>query len=158
VIVDTGPLVAFLDRREAHHDWIAEQARTLALPWLLCEAVLAESWRLLSRLPVAQDALLEMVETGLLKVEFALSEEIGPVRLLRQKYRDIPMSLADACLVRMAEKFDDYALCTLDSDFTVYRKHGRQPIPLITPGQTVTLPDRNTPRMGLNSLIQPNHL
>jgi hypothetical protein len=57
------------------------------------------------------------------------------VRLLRQKYRDIPMSLANACLVRMAEKFDDYALCTLDSDFTVYRKHGRQPIPLITPGQ-----------------------
>ncbi len=143
VIVDTGPLVAFLDRREAHHDWIAEQARTLALPWLLCEAVLAESWRLLRRLPVAQDALLEMVETGLLKVEFALSEEIGPVRLLRQKYRDIPMSLADACLVRMAEKFDDYALCTLDSDFTVYRKHGRQPIPLITPGQTVTLPGQS---------------
>ncbi len=135
VIVDAGPLVAFLDRREAHHDWIAEQARTLALPWLLCEAVLAESWYLLRRLPVAQDALLEMVETGLLKVEFALSEEIGPVRLLRQKYRDIPMSLANACLVRMAEKFDDYALCTLDSDFTVYRKHGRQPIPLITPGQ-----------------------
>jgi predicted nucleic acid-binding protein len=132
-IIDTGPLVAFLDRREAHHDWIAEQARTLALPWLLCEAVLAESWHLLRRLPVAQDALLEMVETGLLKVEFALLDEIGHVRLLRQKYRDVPMSLADACLVRMAEKFDDYAICTLDSDFTVYRKHGRQSIPLITP-------------------------
>ena len=132
-IIDTGPLVAFLDRREAHHDWIAEQARTLALPWLLCEAVLAESWHLLRRLPSAQDALLEMVETGLLKVGFALSDDIKAVRLLRQKYRDIPMSLADACLVRMTEKFDDHAICTLDSDFTVYRKHGRQPIPLISP-------------------------
>ncbi len=133
VIVDTGPLVAFLDRREAHHGWMAEQARTLALPWLLCEAVLAESWHLLRRLPAAQDALLEMVENGLLKVEFALSDDIEAVHLLRQKYRDIPMSLADACLVRMAEKFDDHAICTLDSDFTVYRKHGRHPIPLVTP-------------------------
>jgi len=133
VIVDTGPLVAFLDRREAHHGWMAEQARTLALPWLLCEAVLAESWHLLRRLPAAQDALLEMVENGLLKMEFALSDDIEAVRLLRQKYRDIPMSLADACLVRMAEKFDDHAICTLDSDFTVYRKHGRHPIPLVTP-------------------------
>lgn len=133
VIIDTGPLVAFLDRRETHHGWIAEQAGTLALPWLLCEAVLAESWHLLRRLPVAQDILLEMVENGLLKVEFALSDDIEAVRLLRQKYRDIPMSLADACLVRMAEKFDDHAICTLDSDFTVYRKHGRHPIPLITP-------------------------
>jgi len=132
-IIDTGPLVAFLDRREAHHDWITGQARTLTLPWLLCEAVLAESWHLLRRLPVAQDALLEMVENGLLKVDFTLSDDIKAVRLLRQKYRDIPMSLADACLVRMAEKFDDHAICTLDSDFTVYRKHGRQPIPLITP-------------------------
>ena len=133
VIVDTGPLVAFLDRREAHHGWMAEQARTLALPWLLREAVLAESWHLLRRLPAAQDALLEMVENGLLKMEFALSDDIEAVRLLRQKYRDIPMSLADACLVRMAEKFDDHAICTLDSDFTVYRKHGRHPIPLVTP-------------------------
>lgn len=133
-IVDTGPLVAFLDRREARHGWIAEQAETLVLPWLLCEAVLAESWHLLRKLPRAQEALLEMVETGLLKVEFALSDEIEPVRRLRTKYRDIPMSLADACLVRMAEKFDDYAICTLDADFTIYRKHGRQPIPLITPG------------------------
>jgi len=99
-IIDTGPLIAFLDRREAHHGWMAEQARTLALPWLLCEAVLAESWHLLRKLPVAQDALLEMVENGLLKVEFALSDDIEAVRLLRQKYRDIPMSLADACLVK----------------------------------------------------------
>lgn len=136
VIVDTGPLVAFLDRREAHHRWIAEQAGTLAVPWLLCEAVLAESWHLLRRLPGAQDALLEMVETGLLQIEFALADDIKPVRLLRRKYRDIPMSLADACLVRMAEKLDDHAICTLDADFTVYRKHGRQPIPLIIPPQS----------------------
>lgn len=133
VIVDSGPLVAFLDRRESRHAWISEQAKTLPLPWLLCEAVLAESWHLLRSLPRAQDAMLEMVEIGLLKVEFALTGEIGQLRLLREKYRDIPMSLADACLVRMAETFDDHAVCTLDSDFTIYRKHRREPIPLITP-------------------------
>ncbi|MGH8582804.1 MAG: hypothetical protein ACREWG_08435 [Gammaproteobacteria bacterium] len=66
-------------------------------------------------------------------MEFALTGEIGQLRVRREKYRDIPMSLADACLVRMAETFDDHAVCTLDSDFAIYRKHRREPIPLITP-------------------------
>ncbi len=73
VIVDSGPLVAFLDRREAHHAWIAEQAKTLPLPWLSCEAVLAESWHLLRKLPRAQDATLQMVESRLTRTESAAS-------------------------------------------------------------------------------------
>lgn len=59
--------------------------------------------------------------------------EAWDVRLLRAKYRDLPMSLADACLVRLAEMCDDHHVCTLDADFTIYRKHGRTPIPLIKP-------------------------
>lgn len=50
-----------------------------------------------------------------------------------KKYADTPMSFADACLVRMAELDDDAVVVTLDSDFTVYRKNGDQPIPLVTP-------------------------
>ena len=49
------------------------------------------------------------------------------------KYRDRPMSLADACIVRMAELHDAHAVFTLDSDFSVYRKHGRTPLALIHP-------------------------
>lgn len=58
---------------------------------------------------------------------------IKPTQRLLQKYSDVPMSLADACLVRMAELYDDSTLFSIDTDFTVYRKHKRQVIPTILP-------------------------
>ena len=131
VIADTGPLVALLDRREAHHVWIREQSKELNVPWMTCEAVLAEAWYLLRRWPSAQDAMLKMVDDGRIEIGFSLGQQIGAVQALRNAYRDVPMSLADACLVRMAELYDDHSVCTLDTDFRVYRKHGRQLIPVI---------------------------
>jgi predicted nucleic acid-binding protein len=59
--------------------------------------------------------------------------ELAAVRRLVARYRDRPMSLADACLVRLAELFDEAEVITLDRDFSIYRKHGRQTIPLISP-------------------------
>lgn len=50
-----------------------------------------------------------------------------------RRYADVPMSLADACLVRMSELSDDASVLTLDSDFRIYRRLGRQAIPLLTP-------------------------
>jgi predicted nucleic acid-binding protein len=73
------------------------------------------------------------VVDGILRIPFRLEAEAEPLRLLRAKYRDLPMSLADACLVRLAELLDDHHVCTLDSDFTISRKHGRTAIPLIHP-------------------------
>ena len=64
---------------------------------------------------------------------FRLAEHIEPVSALVLKYADRPMSLADGCLVRMAEMHGRHAILTLDSDFTIYRKHGREPIALIRP-------------------------
>lgn len=66
-------------------------------------------------------------------VAFHIEENVTPLRTLHRKYRDRPMSLADACIVRMAELFDQYQVLTLDSDFSVYRKHGREPLALIQP-------------------------
>jgi predicted nucleic acid-binding protein len=117
VIVDTGPLVAFFDRAERHHRWVAERIEELQAPLLICEAVLAEAMYLLARLSVA----------------FHVEEHVEPLRKLLQKYRDTPMSLADACVVRMAEIYDRHDVLTLDSDFSVYRKHGRIPLTLIRP-------------------------
>lgn len=132
-IADTGPLVAFFDRAERNHAWAVEQVRSLEAPLLVCEAVLAEAQYLLSDLPKAQDALFELLENGALRVGFRLDEHVPELRALRRKYRDLPMSLADACVVRMAELFDKHHVLTLDSDFSVYRLHGRQPISLIHP-------------------------
>jgi predicted nucleic acid-binding protein len=132
-IVDTGPLVAFFDRAEQRHHWVAERFDELDAPLLVCEPVLAEAMFLLARYPNAQDAVLQLVQNGALSVAFRMDEHIGNLRKLLQKYRDTPMSLADACIVCMAEIHDRHAVLTLDSDFLIYRKNGRMSLPLIFP-------------------------
>jgi predicted nucleic acid-binding protein len=132
-IVDTGPLVAFLDRAEQHHCWVTERIAELEAPLLTCEPVLAEAMHLLARLHRAQDALFGLLENGALSIAFQINEHVPALRALHRKYRDTPMSLADACVVRMAELHARHAVFTLDSDFLVYRKHGRDPLALIRP-------------------------
>jgi uncharacterized protein len=132
-IVDTGPLVALLDRSERHHRWAAERFKELDAPLLVCEPVLAEAMHLLARYPKAAGAVLELVGNGALNVTFRIDEHVDALRKLLRKYTDTPMSLADACIVRMSEIHDRHAILTLDSDFLVYRKHGRTSLPLIHP-------------------------
>jgi len=132
-IVDTGPLVAILNQREHHHAWAIEWFRQISPPMLVCEPVLVEALFLLAHLPSAQDALFRWLDKGVLDISFRLEDHHPSVWALFKKYRNVPMSLADGCLVRMAELHDRHAVFTLDSDFTIYRKHGRQSIPLITP-------------------------
>jgi predicted nucleic acid-binding protein len=135
-IADTGPLVAFLDRAERHHRWAADRVARLEAPLLVCEPVLAEAMYLLARLPKAQDALFGLIENGALRIAFRIDEHVSALRRLQRKYRDAPMSLADCCIVRMAELNDRHVVFTLDSDFSIYRKHGRAPIALIHPAST----------------------
>lgn len=125
--------MAFVNRQDRHNTWAKEQFQKLAPPLLTCEPVLAETMFLLRRFPLAQDAILRMVEAGVLHVAFSLAQEIRAVRRLVAKYADVPMSLSDACLVRMAELHANHPVCTLDSDFLVYRLHGRKQIPLLHP-------------------------
>jgi predicted nucleic acid-binding protein len=132
-IVDTGPLVAFFDRSERHHDWAVEQIETFEAPLLVCEPVLTEASYLLSRFPKAHETLLELVEEGALLVAFSVQDNIAELRSLVRKYRDVPMSLADACIVRMAQIFPSHLILTLDSDFMIYRKQGRIPLNIVHP-------------------------
>jgi predicted nucleic acid-binding protein len=132
-IVDTGPLVAFFDRAEQHHRWVADRIEQIDAPLLVCEPVLAETMYLLARYSKAQDAVFELIENGALRIAFRIGEHSGALRKLLRKYEDAPMSLADACIVRMSEIYDRHAVLTLDSDFLIYRKHGRAPLTLIHP-------------------------
>lgn len=132
-IVDTGPLVAFFDRAERHHNWVAERIEELEPPLLVCEPVIAEAMFLLAAHPNAQDALFELLQNGALGIGLRIAEHLDVLRRLLQKYRDTPMSLADACIVRMTEIHERHAILTLDSDFAVYRKHGRLPLALVHP-------------------------
>jgi predicted nucleic acid-binding protein len=132
-IVDTGPRVAFFDRSERFHLWAAARIQELNAPLLVCEPVLTEAAHLLARFPRAQGALFGLLQNGAIVAAFRLEEHIAALHRLLRKCRDTPMSLADTCVVRMAEIHENHAVLTLDSDFTVYRKHGRVPITLMHP-------------------------
>lgn len=133
MLLDTGPLVALLGRREAEHEWVQAQFAALAAPFLTCEAVLTEACHLLGRYPGASSAVLQLLESGAIRIGMSLAEEFGAVRALYERYRNVPASLADACLIRMSEMFASCVVLTLDSDFQVYRRHGRRTIPLLRP-------------------------
>ena len=133
-ITDTGPLVAFLDKGQAHHAWVKQQIRSLHEPLITCEPVLTEAAFLLARIQGGREGLFGLLRDGAVKIEFSLYDHIEDITALCRKYRDQPMSLADACLVRMAELHERHAVFTLDSDFRVDRKNGRDAIPLIAPG------------------------
>jgi predicted nucleic acid-binding protein len=106
--------------RTRYHRWAAERVDELDAPLLVCEAVLTEATYLLARFPKAQDALFGLLQNGAIVLAFRLGEHIGAVQRLLRKYRDTPMSLADACVVRMAEIHENHSVLTMDSDFTVY--------------------------------------
>jgi uncharacterized protein len=133
VLLDSGPLVAFLHRRDKHHDWAVQQFSKLEPPFYTCEPVLTESCFLLRGLRGGSEAVLKLVENGLIRVAVTLTDEITAIRRLMVKYASVPISLADACLVRLSENQSNGVVLTLDADFGTYRKHGRQIIPTIMP-------------------------
>ena len=133
VIVDTGPLVALLNRKDDSHAWVVQQLQDIQPPLVTCEAVLAEATYLTRQTPGARVALLEMVGESFLTIGMAVADHHSALLAMVRRYADVPMSLADACLVRLAELFPQSPVLTLDSDFSVYRKNGRQVIEVLRP-------------------------
>jgi predicted nucleic acid-binding protein len=132
-IVDTGPLIAFLNDRDQHYKWTVRQLSNITPPLLTCEAVLSEAFFLLRRHSEGTRALIKLLERGIVIVSFQLDKEYSRVGRLMLRYADVPMSLADACLVRMSEIIADCQILTLDSDFRIYRRNGRQVVPTVSP-------------------------
>jgi predicted nucleic acid-binding protein len=130
-LVDTGFLIALLSRRDRHHRWAAVQSSQMSLPWKTCEAVLSEAFFLLGGR--GQASLVALLRRKAVVPAFDLAGNLDRVLALMQKYADIPMSLADACLVRMSEILAHPVIFTTDADFRVYRRHGRQTVSCSTP-------------------------
>jgi predicted nucleic acid-binding protein len=120
-----------LSGRDAHHQWAVTQASELPPPWFTCEAVLSEAFHLLGELGTPN--LGALLRRGALQIAFTLTENVGPVVKLIEKYSKVPMGFADACLVRMTETLADPIILTTDQDFRVYRRHSRQVVPCVTP-------------------------
>jgi len=133
VLLDTGPLVALIREQDQFHAWATAQFAALEPPLLTCEAVITEACFLMRKLYPGSEAVLLLMERGVVEIGFNLNQEFREIQKLITRYQSVPMSLADGCLVRMSEQFLGSSILTLDSDFTIYRKHNRQPIPVIMP-------------------------
>jgi predicted nucleic acid-binding protein len=130
-IVDSGALVALLDPREEHHVWAREAFAHQSFPWLTCECVLSEVFFLLHEPHLR--ALEQLLRGGHLRLSLNLADELPHMLNLLAKYADVPMSLTDACLVRMSETLSDPIVLTTDTDFKIYRRHCRQVVPCLMP-------------------------
>lgn len=130
IIIDAGPIVAAINGRDQWASTTVKLFSELTKPFYTCEAVISEACHLLTGFYKGRILVMEMVASGVIRLDFKLSEEIDLVTQLMKKYDDIPMSLADACLVRMSELHFSKVF-TFDGDFRIYRHKVNQNIPLI---------------------------
>src|ERR1700676_1638834 len=125
VLLDTGPLVAYLSERDHYHDWAVETFIALDLPAITCEPVLTEACFLIERNGHQPPRVLDHASRSEIHIGLQIDQEIAAIRALMERYANVPMSLADACLVRLAE-LTGLAICTLDADFAIYRAQARR--------------------------------
>jgi uncharacterized protein len=133
-LLDTGPLVAYLNANDQHHAWAVTQFQAREEPLLTCEAVWTEAAHLIARRGGKPETLWSFLRAGAVQLGFSLRTDYESVAALMGRYADVPMSLADACLVRMSELKAGCHVFTTDSHFRFYRRFGRQVIPLVFPG------------------------
>ena len=132
-IVDTGVLVALINCKDTHHLWAREVWKQLRPPLLTREPVITEACFLLQNLQNGESSILRLLETNVIQNAIDLNTEVGAIDRLMQRYQSVPMSLADACLVRMSELYPNSSILTLDQDFYIYRKQGNQSIDVLMP-------------------------
>jgi uncharacterized protein len=130
VLVDAGFLVALLSARDADHEWARSESERWPPPWTTCEPVLSEAFHLIGR---GSGQLAELLHRRAVTCAFQFGENVDAILRLLAKYEDVPISFADACLVRMTETSNDPVVLTTDTDFRIYRRHGRQTIPCALP-------------------------
>lgn len=133
VLLDTGVIVALLDRSERHHKSCEAALESIAGPLVTCEAVIAESCYVLRFLPGAPQAILENVVVGTFQVPFQLSRCASQIQRVLRKYQDREVDFADACLIHLATEFQTGDILTLDHDFEIYRWSGNKPFHLLIP-------------------------
>ena len=96
--------------------------------------MLTEAAFLLKREGCDTDPLFALLDRGVIRIALQIDDELADLRALMHRNRERPMSLADACLVRLAEVHENCEVFTLDADFRIYRRHGNRVIPVLMPG------------------------
>ena len=131
ILLDTGVIVALLDRSERYHTQCVEVLSELTGSLITCEAIIAEACYLLRALRGAPEAVVSNVGNGVFQIPIRLADQAVSVEKLLRKYRDVPMDLADACLVDLADRLDAGRILTLDRDFEIYRWRSRRKFELL---------------------------
>lgn len=121
VLLDTGVIVASLDRSERYHEACVAALAETSGPLITCEAVIAESCYLLRYLRGAADAVVANVAAGVFQVPFSLKDSAEAIGSILRKYQDSDIDFADACLVHLATDLRTADILTLDRDFEHYR-------------------------------------
>lgn len=127
-IIDTGPIVAYLNQNDSYHEWAKAKFKEILSTIYTCQPVITEACYLLRNVRKGRESVLKLIQSGTIKTKFEINNESELLSKLIVKYSDRPMSLADACLVRMSETIADHCILTLDSDFNFYRRNGRNVI------------------------------
>jgi predicted nucleic acid-binding protein len=133
VLVDAGPLAALINPRDQWHDWARAQLEEIIPPLLTCEAALSEAYFLAERAKQGAGGISDFIHRDVVRLDLVLKDHFGYVAALMDRYANVPMSLADGCLVLMSELVADCVVFTLDGDFRIYRRNRRQTIPLLIP-------------------------
>ena len=131
ILLDTGVIVALLDRSERHHAQCVDILSELIGSLVTCEACIAEACYLLRAIRGAPEAVLSNVANGIFQMPIRLVDQAGALEKLLQKYRNVPMDLADACLVDLADRLGTGRILTLDRDFEIYRWRLRRKFELL---------------------------
>ena len=132
-LVDAGPLIALIDADEPDHEVCRRALDEVTLPLLTTWPAFTEAMYLLGRAGGlrGQQALWRLLTSGRLELGELSPDAVARAAALMSKYADLPMDLADATLVALAEDREERRIFTLDSDFSVYRLHGRRRFEII---------------------------
>jgi predicted nucleic acid-binding protein len=132
ILLDTGPLVALLDKKDQWHSWAVSRMKQVRLPWLTTEAIITEACFLLAGLPAALKQIEAYASSRALRL-LPITDDLPATLALVRRYANVPMSFADASLVRQSESHRAALICTIDSDFSIYRREDRSALPLLAP-------------------------
>lgn len=131
LVADAGFLVALWSGADRHHAWAVATARANPPPWAVCDPVFAEADHLLGT--AGRASLRTAARRGALRFVSVLAAESSAILDLLDKYDDVPMSVADACVVRLTEVLPNALVLTTDADFKIYRRHSRKVVPCLLP-------------------------
>jgi len=129
--IDTGPIVALFDKEDDKHRACLETFKSIKQPLITTWPVLTEAFHLLGFSSSVQDDLWEFIERRIVTVHELDKELKKRCRVLMKQYSDLPMDLADASIVAVAEKENIHTIFTLDEDFRIYRTRNKRPFSLL---------------------------